>query len=132
MPACSHKNNLHLFATETMEELCLTELENCLIARNILFQKFVQLPKSRWTATKDHIVNIPIFDKDIINTIETFPRTLDEAGIVPVQLKRKMEYKNTHLEQYVSIKKIFKALKTLKLLGNKYYQFVPEFENYKT
>ena len=32
----------------------------------------------------------------------------------------------------MSIKKIFKALKTLKLLGNKYYQFVPEFENYRT
>ena len=53
-------------------------------------QKFVQLPKSRWTATKDQIVNIPIFDKDIISTIESFPRTLDEAGIVPVQLKRKI------------------------------------------
>ena len=132
MPACSHKNNLDLFQTENMKELCLTELENSLIALNILFQKFVQLPKSRWTATKDHIVNIPIFDKDIINTIESFPRTLDEAGIIPVQLKRKMEYKNNHLEQYISTKRIFAALETLKKLGNKYYQFVPDLDKYKT
>jgi hypothetical protein len=114
-----------------MRELCLTELENCLIARNILFQKFVLLPKSRWTATKDHIVNIPIFDKDIISTIESFPRTLDEAGVIPVQLKRKIEYKNNHLEQYISTKKIFKALQTLKRLGNKYFQFVPDLDKYR-
>ena len=114
-----------------MKELCLTELENCLIARNILFQKFVQLPKSRWTATKDQIVNIPIFEQDILNTIESFPRTPEEAGIIPVRLKRKMEYKNNHIEQYISTKKIFEALKTLKALGNKYYQFIPEIADYK-
>ena len=92
IPAMSHKNGLSMLSLEGMEELCLTELENVLIARNILFQKFVQLPKSRWTATKDQIVNIPVFEKDILNTIESFPRTLNEAGIIPVKLKRKKEY----------------------------------------
>ena len=96
-----------------------------------MFQKFVQLPKSRWTATKDQIVNIPIFDKDIINTVESFPRTPEEAGIIPVKLKRKLEYKNNHIEQYISTKKIFEALNTLKSLGNKYYQFVSDMDNYK-
>ena len=52
MPSLSHKNKLGMVDISEMKELCLTELENCLIARNILFQKFVQLPKSRWTATK--------------------------------------------------------------------------------
>ena len=132
MPAMSHKNNLQLVNIDDMEELCLTELENCLIARNILFQKFVQLPKSRWTATKDRIVNIPIFEADILKTIETFPRTPDEAGIIPVKLKRKLEYKNCHIEQFISVPKIFNALKTLKRLGNKYYQFIPDLENFKT
>jgi len=97
LPALSHKNNLELIDLSNKEELHLTELENCLIAPNILFQKFVQLPKSRWTATKDQIVNIPVFEKDILNTIESFPRTLNEAGIIPVKLKRKKEYKNSHL-----------------------------------
>ena len=131
MPALSHKNKLGMVNISEMKELYLTELENCLIARNILFQKFVQLPKSRWTATKDHIVNIPIFDKDILNTLESFPRTPEEAGIIPVRLKRKMEYKNNHIEQYISTKKVFEALQTLKRLGNKYYQFVPDVDSYK-
>ena len=121
IPSLSHKNKLGVMDISNMNELHLTELENCLIARNILFQKFVQLPKSRWTATKDQIVNIPIFDKDILNTIESFPRTPEEAGIIPVKLKRKMEYKNNHIEQFISTKKLFDALKTLKKLGNIYY-----------
>ena len=132
MPALSHKNKLGMVDISLMKELHLTELENCLIARNILFQKFVQLPKSRWTATKDQIVNIPIFEQDIIKTVESFPRTPEEAGIIPVKLKRKLEYKNNHIEQYISTKKLFEALNTLNRLGNKYYQFVPEIESYKS
>ena len=114
IPAMSHMNNLEIFDTEEMEELSLTELENVLIARNILFQKFLQLPKSRWTATKDKIVNVPIFEQDILNTIESFPRTFDEAGIIKVQLKRQISFKNSHLERFVSTIKIGKALMTLK------------------
>ena len=87
MPALSHKNKLGMIDISTMKELRLTELENCLIAWNILFQKFVQLPNSRWTATKDQIVNIPIFEQDILNTVESFPRTPEQAGIIPVRLK---------------------------------------------
>ena len=102
-----------------------------MIAPNILFQKFVQLPKSRWTATKDQIVNIPVFEKDILNTIQSFPRTLNEAGIIPVKLKRKKEYKNSHLQQYISTEKIIRALETLKNLENKYFQFLPNLDEYK-
>ena len=42
-----------------------------------------------------------------------------------------MEYKNNHIEQYISTKNIFEALQTLKRLGNKYYQFVPDIDSYK-
>ena len=55
---------------------------------------------------------------------KSLPRTPQEAGIVPVKLKRKKEYKNTHKEEYVSVPKIKAALKTLKYLGHKYYQFI--------
>ena len=88
---------------------------------------FVQLPKSRWTATKKQIVSVPIFDKDIIDTMKSFPRTPTEAGIVKVQLKRKKMMKNTHLEKYISIPKIYKALNTLRRLGNKHYKSI-EFD----
>ena len=66
-----------------------------------------------------------------MNTVQSFPRTPEEAGIIPVKLKRKLEYKNDHIEQYISTKKIFEALNTLKNLGNKYYQFVTDLDSYK-
>ena len=123
VPSMSHKNGLDLVSLEGRDELKLTELENVLIAKNILFQMFVQLPKSRWTATKKQMVSIPIFDRDIVNTLQSLPRTPSDAGIVKVQLKRKKSMKNTHLEMFISPKKLRDALKTLKQLGNKHYQF---------
>ena len=42
-----------------------------------------------------------------------------------------MNYKQSHKTQYVSVPKILKALETLKKLGNKYYQFVPDYETFK-
>ena len=88
------KNKLELVNQD--ENLLLTELEGSLIAKNIIFQKIFQLPKSRWTALTDKIVNVPITNEDINNTIELLPRTPKEAGLIGVALKRKLEYKNTH------------------------------------
>ena len=124
VPSMSHKNGLDLVDLEGRDELKLTELENALIAKNILFQMFVQLPKSRMTATKKQMVSIPIFDQDIVNTMQSLPRMPSDAGIVKVQLKRKKSMKNTHLERFISPNKLIDALRTLKQLGNKHYQFV--------
>ena len=73
-----------------------------------------QLPTSRWSAIKDKIVNIPIPADVICQTIENLPRTPTEAGIIPVQLKRKKDYKNTHLYQYICPQKVTDALHQLK------------------
>ncbi len=75
-------------------------------------------------ATKNKIVNIPIFEQDIKDTMRSLPRTLNEAGIIPVQLKRKLEYKNDHRKEYVSVPKLEAALKTLKDMGHPHYEFV--------
>ena len=131
IPKMSSQNNLQLFDLSGYEELKLTELENCLIALNIIFQKVFQLPKSRWPAMKDRTVNIPVFEADVLKTVESLPRTPSEAGIIPVNLKRRMNYKQNHKTQYVSVPKILKALETLKGLGNKYYQFIPDFDAFK-
>ena len=131
MPAMSHQNNLQLVDISEHPELELTEVENNLIALNLIFQKIHQLPKSRAPAMKDKIVNVPIYEADILDTVTSLPRTPAEAGIIPVKLKRKVEYKNSHKIQYVSVKKVFQALQTLKNMGNKYYQFVPEPEEFK-
>ena len=103
----SAANNLFLTETDKMIEdqnLKLTELEAALIAKSIIFQKIFQLPKSRWTALKDKVINIPINDEDIINTLDQLPRLPKEAGLIGVALKRKQEYKNTHKHQLINPK----------------------------
>ena len=74
--------------------LKLSEIENNLIARRILFQKIFQLPTSRIAACKDKLINIPINSEDIVNTITILPRTPAEAGLLEINLKRKLDYKN--------------------------------------
>ena len=74
-----YKNNLELFDISSCEELHLTELENAMISLNILFQKVFKLPKSRWPAMKDKTINITVYEKDILNTIDSLPRTPNSA-----------------------------------------------------
>ena len=96
LPPMSAMNGLQLAETDEMikeEGLKLTELEGALIAKSIIFQKIYLLPKSRWTALKDRLINIPINDDDIINTLEQMPRTPRDAGLVGVALKRKRNTK---------------------------------------
>ena len=131
MPPISHKNSLDLVDLEPHPELKTTPLENSLIAKNLVFQKIVQLPKSRWSGTKDKIVNVPINDQDIVDTVERLPRTPDEAGLVCIELKRKLEYKNTHKKEYISVSKVEKALDTLYDLGHPDYQFVGDMAGFE-
>ena len=112
-------------------EMRLSELENNLIALNIVFQKIHILPKSRWSGTHDRLVNIPIGEQDVVNTLNSLPRTPTEAGIVTVGLKRKLEYKNTHLQQLIDVKKIYEYLHYLKYdVKNKYYKFYDDYNVY--
>ena len=106
-------NGLQLIETDQMIEdqnLKLTELEGALVAKTIIFQKVHQLPKSRWTALKDKVINIPINDEDIINTLDQMPRTPKDAGLIGVALKRKQEYRNTHKHQLIDPSKLFNKL----------------------
>ena len=113
------------------QELNLTELEGALIAKNIIFQKIYQLPKSRWTALKDRVINVPIEDEAIINTLQQMPRTPKEAGLIGVALKRKEEYKNTHCQQLINPDKLFKMLEKLKTSKNPHYQFYEDYNMYQ-
>ena len=129
MPPMSVKNNLTLVGQD--ESLKLTELEGSLIAKNLIFQKIYQLPKSRWTALTDRIINVPITNEDILNTVESLPRTPKEAGLIGVALKRKLEYKNTHKRQLVNPNKILKMLALLRRAGNPHYQMHDDFNTYE-
>ena len=112
-------------------DMKLSEIENSLIAQNIIFQKIFLLPKSRMSAVKDRLVNVPVRPNDIINTIQSIPRTPREAGLIQVKLKRKLKYKNYHKQEYIDPQKIFKVLEYLRKSGHPYYQFYDDYNVFK-
>ena len=76
------------------------------------------------------LVNVPLECDDISKTILQLPRHPEDAEIVAVKLKRKLELKNSHLEQYIRPKVIVKALETIKASGNPFYQDIEINENF--
>ena len=58
MPALSHTNKLGMVDLSEMKELYLTELENCLIARNILFNVFCYF-LGRFGRQRDPTTEVP-------------------------------------------------------------------------
>ena len=129
LPAMAAANGLEVVSVP--EDLNLTELENNLIAKRLIFQKIYQLPKSRMAACKDQLINIPIASNDIVNTLKSLPRTPQEAGLLEVKLKRKLDYKNTHKQAYIDPQKIYQALRFLKSTGHPDYQFYDDYKVYQ-
>ena len=60
------------------------------------------------------------------------PRHPDDAKILAVKLKRKLEYKSAHLEEFIRPENVIAALEKLKACGNKYYQNVKVNKNFAT
>ena len=130
MPPECRQNNMQI--DPQPEIMKLTELENSLIARNILFEKMYMLPTSRYTATTGKIINVPVPEGSVLNTINSLPRTPYEAGLIGVELKLKLNFKNTHHKgQLVDVSKIYTAINHLKKAGNPYYQFYDDCQTYE-
>ena len=128
IPNSNVSNGLEL--EEVPDVLKLNDLEQQLIARSLLFIKTVLLPKTRMKASHDNVINVPIECEDISTNILKLPRNLNDAQIIPVQLKRKVEYKTSHLEQYIRPNIVLKAVKTLKQMENKFYQDIEIHEDF--
>ena len=128
VPKIHVSNDLEL--DEYFEELDLTDVEEQLIAMDLIFMKIKELPTRRCNAIVDKCVNVPLNPEDIKKTVESLPRPPDEAGLVAVQFKRKKDMKNTHFEAFVRPNKCIGAIKKLKELGNPFYQDVPLDENF--
>ena len=130
MPPMSALNDLQV---EPMPpELVLTEFEQQLIAKNLLFMKILQLPKSRMSAIKDKVINVPLTDTDLQTTTNLLPRSSDEAYLVNVQLKRSTQLKNVYSQSLIRPLVLIKALEYLKNEGNAHYRDVvlnTEFAN---
>ena len=82
-------------------------------------------------ALKDRVINVPINNESIMNTLEKMPRTPSDAGLVGVALKRKQEYKNTHKHQLINPEKLYRILRKLKNSGNPHYQFYDDYNAYQ-
>ena len=78
----------------------LKDLEQQLIALVLVFQKIKKLPTSRMRANFDKIITVPIEPETVRKGIHQLPRQPDDANIIAVQLKRKLELKTTHLKDH--------------------------------
>ena len=63
--------------------------------------------------THDRLVNVPIAKDDIQKTLEKLPHTPSEAGIITVNLKRKLNMKTHHVQQLINTHKVFNCLEYL-------------------
>ena len=107
-----------------VELLNMSDLEQVLISKDIVFIKLWKLPKSRMNAITDKAINVPITDDDIIRTVSQLPRLPHDAGIIAVDFKRKTDMKSSVLKEYVDIHRLGPALTKLKELGHPGYQFI--------
>ena len=92
MPDISYHNDLQ-FDDVPPPVKSLTELEEQLICKNILFMKIFPARVSRMDVIRDYVINVPLDDIDVQKTITSLPRTPDEAFMVSVQLKRMLKLK---------------------------------------
>ena len=84
MPPMCNQNNLQFVNLEGHPELRLKDLEQQLIALNLIFQKIVLLPKSRMNALRDKTVSVPVNPSDVTQTLTKLPRTPADAGLAVV------------------------------------------------
>ena len=99
----------------------MTDLERQLISKTMLFMKIRPLPRSRMDGITDRVINVPLLDADVSNTIASFPRTPDESHLVTVRLKRMLGLKNVHKEAFVRPFVLEQALDMLQSMGNPHY-----------
>ena len=133
LPPNSVMNGLKIDMTSKERKengLDLTEFEGSLVARNLMFQKIYLMPKTRWAGIKDKQILIPVSDDKIQNFLGQLPRTPTEAGLIAVNLKRKLEYKGSHKSQLIDPKKLFKFIATCKAAGHPLYQDVSTEEDF--
>ena len=133
LPSHSVMNGLKIDMTNKERKergLDLTEFEGSLVARQLMFQKIFLMPKSRWAGLKDKQILIPVSNDKIQNFLGQLPRTPTEAGLLAVNLKRKLEYKGSHKSQLIDPQKLFKFIATCKAAGHPLYQDVSTEEDY--
>ena len=122
-PKLSIANGMEL--DEIPEELGkATDLEQQLFARMLVFTKIVKMPKNFMPGMTGKMINVPLEQSDISNTMKVLPRCADEAAIVALQLKKKQELKSAYAESFIRPTVCLKAVQKLKELKNPHYKNV--------
>ena len=119
VPLINHSNGLEL--EKVPEELRVTDLEQQMFAKDLIFMKIRQMPRSGMKLVEAKVVNVPLHDRDIEDTLKVLPRPLNEAEIVEIQLKKKLEMKAIYSNKYIRADVPRKAVKKLQDLGNPHY-----------
>lgn len=88
----------------------LTELESILISQRIFFMKLMSLSRGKQLGICGAMVNVP---SNVKACVDSLPRPLNEAGLVPLKLKRKVSYKGYVWHQFIRPHIIRSALKLL-------------------
>ena len=71
----------------------------------------------------DKLISVPIESEDVTKTVTKLPRHPEDAELVAVQLKRRLQLKNSHLQEFIRPQSVIKALQTLKEnFHNPFYQ----------
>ena len=73
------------------------------------------------------MISVPVSQDRVKETLSQLPRLPKDAGLVPVDLKRKKEYTNSHKKELIDPEKMFRVLNNLKTSGHPYYQFCDDF-----
>ena len=110
MPTQGESNNLQFDdVPEALQDLC--PLEERLISQRLPFMQIASLPRVGQKGIKGAVVNVPTR----LDTIaKTLPRMPMNCGLVPVELKKKLEYRGHSMYQSIRPDVVLHALHTLK------------------
>ena len=121
VPALAVVNGLQL--DEVPQTLAdLNELESTFVARRIEFMKLLALPRGKQKAVHGCVVNVPVEPEKAVSIL---PRVSSPETMIPVKLKRKLQYRGHSIMQNIRPKAITDALYMLKYtLKNSLYEGV--------
>ena len=128
VPAISVENGLLL--DPVPPELDLTDLEQQLIARDLLFMTITKLIKTGMPKIKRKVVLVPMEEQDVSTTLTALPREVDESELVFVEFKRMQGMKHAYNAAFIRAEAPVKAVRKLIELGNPFYLGLKENPKY--
>ena len=125
VPVQSEYNHLQLDAIpDQLSSLC--QLEQRLIAQRLPFMQICNLPRGAQKGIHGPVVNVP---SNLDTLVTTLPRLPSDAGLVPVKLKRKLQYKGHSMYQCINPSNVHKGLQYL-LDNNMLYTDIRQREDW--